>query len=67
MNVVRSHKIALRPTAEQEQQLRRAAGISRFTWNRALAEWNRKHQAGDKPTALGLKKQFNALKSLPRT
>ena len=63
MKVTRSHKIALRPTADQEQQLRRAAGVSRFTWNWALAEWNRQHQAGEKPTAMDLKKQFNALKS----
>ena len=62
MNVTRSHKIALDPTADQQQQFRRAAGVARFTWNWALAEWKRQYQAGEKPTALGLKKQFNAIK-----
>jgi hypothetical protein len=37
-------------------------GISRFTWNWALAEWNRQYEAGEKPTALKLKKQFNAIR-----
>ena len=60
--VSRSHKIALQPTADQEQQFRRAAGVARFTWNWALAEWERQYKAGEKPTALGLKKQFNAIK-----
>ena len=62
MIVSRSHKIALQPTADQEQQFRRAAGVARFTWNWALAEWERQYKAGEKPTALGLKKQFNAIK-----
>ena len=62
MRVTRSHKIALDPTPDQEQQFRRAAGVARFTWNWALAEWLRQYKAGEKPTALGLKKQFNAVK-----
>lgn len=62
MQTTRSHKIALDPTADQEQQFRRAAGVARFTWNWALAEWDRQYKAGEKPTALGLKKQFNAIK-----
>src|SRR5437868_984832 len=28
----------------------------------ALAEWNRQYEAGEKPTALKLKKQFNAIR-----
>ena len=63
MRVTRSHKIALDPTPDQEQQFRRAAGVARFTWNWALAEWLRQYKAGLKPTALGLKKQFNAVKA----
>ena len=62
MQTTRSHKIALEPTAEQEQAFRRAAGVARFTWNWALAEWDRQYKAGGRPTALGLKKQFNAIK-----
>ena len=62
MLVSRSHKIALQPTPDQEQAFRRAAGVARFTWNWALAEWNQQYRAGEKPTSLGLKKQFNAIK-----
>ena len=62
MKTTRSHKIALEPSAAPEQKFRRAAGVARFTWNWALAEWNRQYKAGEKPTALGLKKQFNAVK-----
>ena len=62
MKATRSHRIALQPTADQEQQFKRAAGVARFTWNWALAEWNRQYEAGEKPTAAKLKKQFNAIK-----
>ena len=62
MRVIRSHKIALNPTPGQTELFKRAAGVARFVWNWALAEWNRQYRAGEKPTALGLKKQFNAIK-----
>ena len=62
MKTTRSHKIALEPTADQEQQLRRAAGVARFTWNWALAEWKTWYKAGKKPSAMALKKYFNAIK-----
>ena len=62
MKATRSHKIALEPTADQEGAFRRAAGVARFTWNWALGEWDRQYKAGEKPTAMGLKKQFNAIK-----
>jgi putative transposase len=57
-----SHKIALCPSPEQAQYLARAAGAARMVWNWALAEWNRQRAAGQKPRAMALKKQFNALK-----
>ncbi|HEX4205696.1 MAG TPA: transposase, partial [Ktedonobacteraceae bacterium] len=37
-------------------------GIARFVWNWALAEWDRQYQAGEKPTALKLKKHFNEIR-----
>ena len=40
----------------------KAAGTARFVWNWALAEWNRQYEAGEKPTAFKLKKQFNAIR-----
>ncbi len=57
-----SHKIALDPTAEQADYFKQACGTARFTWNYALAEWNRQFRAGLKPGAYALKKQFNAIK-----
>jgi putative transposase len=31
-------------------------------WNWALAEWDRHYEAGEKPTAFKLKKQFNEIR-----
>ncbi len=60
--MIRAHKIRLHPTEEQKNYFARAAGTSRFVWNWALAEWNRQYEAGEKPTALKLKKQFNEIR-----
>lgn len=57
-----AHKIELAPDVEQVDYFRRACGTDRFTWNWALAEWNRQYEAGDRPTAVRLKKQFNSVK-----
>ncbi|GHO73930.1 hypothetical protein KSD_17010 [Ktedonobacter sp. SOSP1-85] len=60
--MIRAHKIRLHPTPEQANYFAKAAGTSRFVWNWALAEWNRQYAAGEKPTALKLKKQFNEIR-----
>ena len=60
--MIKAHKIRLHPTSEQANYFTRAAGVARFVWNWALGEWNRQYEAGEKPTALGLKKQFNAIR-----
>jgi putative transposase len=60
--MIRAHKIRLHPTPEQANYFARAAGVARFVWNWALAEWNRQYEAGEKPTALKLKKQFNEIR-----
>ena len=57
-----THKIALDATLEQIAYFKQAAGTARFTWNWALAEWNRQFSLGQKPNAMALKKQFNAIK-----
>jgi len=59
----RTHKIRLDPTCNQETYFAKACGISRFTWNWALDQWNEKYKNGEKPNALALKKEFNALKN----
>jgi putative transposase len=60
--MIKAHKVRLHPTAEQANYFARAAGTSRFVWNWALAEWNRQYEAGEKPNALKLKKQFNEIR-----
>lgn len=60
--MIKAHKIRLHPTPEQARYFAKAAGTSRFVWNWALAEWNRQYEAGEKPTALKLKKQFNEIR-----
>src|SRR5215510_10308856 len=57
-----AHKIALDLTQEQERYCRQAAGTARLTYNTALAEWTRQYHADEKPTALKLKAQWNAVK-----
>lgn len=57
-----AHKIALDLTQGQEAYCRRAAGTARFTYNWALAEWQRQYHAGAQPTATTLKRQWNAVK-----
>ena len=59
---VLAHKIALDPTPEQRGFFEQAAGVSRFTYNWALAEWQERYQMGGKPTGHLLKKSFNALR-----
>ena len=58
----RAHKIRLNPTPEQEKYLRQACGVARFVFNWGLAEWQRQYEAGEKPSAYILKKQFNTIR-----
>jgi len=60
--MIRAHKIRLHPTPDQANYFAKSAGTSRFVWNWALSEWDRQYQAGEKPTAYKLKKQFNAIR-----
>ena len=60
--MIKAHKIRLNPTPEQAVYFTKAAGTARFVWNWALAEWNRQYEAGEKPTAFKLKKQFNEIR-----
>ena len=62
VKVIRAHKIRLNPTPEQEQWLLKACGVARFVYNWGLEEWRRQYEAGGKPSAYTLKKQFNAIR-----
>jgi putative transposase len=57
-----AHRIRLVPTPVQREYFARAAGTARRVWNWALAEWQRQIAAGQRPNAMALKKQFNAIK-----
>jgi putative transposase len=67
--MIKAHKIRLHPTREQATYFAKAAGTARFTFNWAVAEWKRQAEAGEEPSALGLRTQFHALrrKQLPWT
>lgn len=60
--MIKAHKIRLNPTPEQAVYVAKVAGTSRFVWNWALAEWHRRYEAGEKPTAFKLKKRFNEIR-----
>lgn len=57
-----SHKIELVLTATQEEYCKKACGTTRKVWNWALDKWNAAFARGEKPSAMNLKKEFNALK-----
>jgi putative transposase len=57
-----AHRVRLDPTPTQQEYFRRACGVARFAYNWALAEWQRQHAAGEKPSEAALRKQLNALK-----
>ena len=60
--MIRVHKVALDPNDRQATLLAKSAGVSRFAWNWALAEWKRQYEAGQKPKEAALRRQLNACK-----
>lgn len=57
-----AHKIKLNPNNKQITYFKKACGISRLTWNWALAEWNKEYINGEKPSRFSLNKKFNSIK-----
>ena len=62
MHMLLAHRIRLAPSSAQRDYFVRAAGTARRVYNWALAEWLRQRDAGGKPNAHALKRQFNAIK-----
>jgi putative transposase len=58
--MIKAHKIRLNPRAEQEAYFYRAAGVARFAWNWALAEYQRRKAAGQEIDWNEIKKEFRA-------
>src|SRR3990167_9005748 len=59
---LRAYKTKLILNNKEASYFLGCAGFSRFIFNWGLAEWKRQHEAGEKPSAYSLKKQFNAVK-----
>jgi putative transposase len=63
-----SHKIALAPNNKQAAYFAKAAGVARFAYNWALAEWKRQYEewkidpGKPKPSQYSLRRQLNAVK-----
>ena len=63
-----AHKIALNPNNKQSTYFSKAAGVARFAYNWALAEWSRQYEEWRadttllKPSQVALRRQLNALK-----
>ncbi|TBW09716.1 transposase [Azotobacter chroococcum subsp. isscasi] len=66
--MILAHKIALAPNNAQTTYFARAAGVARFAYNWALAEWGRQYEAHKadpaqpKPSQAALRRQLNAIK-----
>src|SRR5215470_8183199 len=60
--MILAHVIALDATAAQEQHFRKACGVARLAYNWALAEWKRKYEAGERPSAYKLKIKWNEIR-----
>ncbi|MCI5166841.1 MAG: transposase, partial [Candidatus Electrothrix sp. GM3_4] len=58
------HKIQLKPNKKQEEFFLKSAGVARFAFNWALAEWKKQYEAGEKPNEAKLRKQLNSIKAV---
>ncbi|MHC1685714.1 MAG: RNA-guided endonuclease InsQ/TnpB family protein [Clostridiaceae bacterium] len=57
--MIKSIKIRLFPTTEQETLMYKSCGVARFAYNWGLAKWEEEYKQGLKPSKISLKKEFN--------
>lgn len=57
--MIKSIKIRLLPTSEQEILMRKSVGTARFAYNWGLANWEKLYKEGLKPNGKKIKKIFN--------
>jgi len=62
MEIIRAYKTELKPNNRQRTLFEQFAETRQFVFNIGLREWKRQYERGEKPSAYGLKKQFNAVK-----
>jgi len=59
INIIKSIKIRLKPTKEQELLMFKSCGVMRFTYNYGLAKWEEMYKQGLKSSKAIIKKEFN--------
>ena len=57
--MIKSVKIRLIPTKEQEVLMLKSIGVARFTYNWGLNRWNEIYEQNGKPSKASIKKEFN--------
>jgi len=62
MEIIRAYKTELKPNNRQRTLFEQFAKTRQFVFNIGLREWQRQYKRSEKPSAYGLKKQFNAVK-----
>ncbi len=60
--MILAHKIRLYPNNKQKTYFKKACGVARFAYNWALARWNERYEAGEKPNESELRKELNSIK-----
>jgi putative transposase len=62
--MIRVHKIKLNPNSAQSEYFGKACGVARHAYNWALGKWIEQYEAGLKPSALALRREYNAIKPI---
>lgn len=57
--MIKSVKIRLKPTKQQEKLMFKSTGIARFAYNWGLNRWNEMREQGLNPSKTAIKKEFN--------
>ena len=57
--MIKSVKIRLSPTKEQEELMFQSVGIARFAYNWGLSKWEEMYKEGIKPSKTKIRKEFN--------
>lgn len=56
---IKSLKVRLKPTKEQETLMFKSTGVARFAYNWGLNRWNELYDQGQRPSEFDIKKEFN--------